>query len=360
MLRRMSNPPEPGAPWPPAGRALCDASVQLRQLLRDCGPTWDTARQTAKLLARTLSRPQPGGRVEGVRRRATHDWSMAIPFGFQPEQTSSPLRVAAICHVFHPDMAAELRDQIARIPGPLDVAVSTDTAEKCVQITQAFQRWDKGAVDVRIVENRGRDISPKVVTFADLASRYDVVLYLHSKRSSHFVDGPGWCRYLLNTLVGSSAAAISILEAFRRDPRLGLVMAQHWEPLRDRLDWGDNYFIARDLARRMNIDLTPGHMLDFPSGSMFWARPAALRPLFALGWTPEHFPAEMGQHDGTPAHAIERLFLFICEAAGYRWAKVCDPSSVVSKDAVIPIASHVALDRFRKRHSFRLTALGPS
>jgi lipopolysaccharide biosynthesis protein len=92
---------------------------------------------------------------------------------------------------------------------------------------------------------------------------------------------------------------------------------------------------------------------------MFWARPAALRPLLGLGWRAEDFPDEEGQIDGTPAHAVERLFLFACEAAGYRWAKICDPAEAQHAPTVIRIDTTAALDAYRRRHGFRLTALGP-
>jgi lipopolysaccharide biosynthesis protein len=327
--------------------------------MRDVGPTPAAARQLAKLLVRTLAWAGPDQQILGIGRPAAHDASMAVPFGNTPEAPFA-LRVAAACHMFYPELAAESRAVLANIPGRLDLLLTTDTEEKRAALAASFDGWDKGALEVRVVANRGRDIGPKLTACGDLYASHDVVLFLHSKRDTHFADGPVWRRYLLHNLAGSPAIAGSILTAFQRDPHLGIVMAQHWPPLRGRLDWGGNFHIARGLARRMGIGLTPGHVLDFPSGSMFWARPAALRPLLDLHWRAEDFPEEAGQRDSTAAHAAERLFLFVCEAAGYRWAKVSDPTQAGAAEAAIRIDEPAALDGFHRRHGFRLTALGPA
>lgn len=337
------------------------AAIQIRQIFRDLGMTISAARYCVKILLCMSIPAKPGSRVDGIRRHPTHDNSMAVPFGFVSVETPPPpFRVAVACHMFHPDLSSEFREYLSQIPGKLDLIFSTDTDEKRIEIVQAFTGWRKGEVDVRIVANRGRDIAPKLIAYGDMYENYDLVLYIHSKRNSHFVDGTGWRHYLLHNLAGSPAISASIIDAFGRDSRLGIVMPQHWDALQRRLDWGDNFFIARALARRMGISLSPGHVVDFPSGSMFWARPAALRPLLDLGWRVEDFPSEMGQLDGTPAHAVERLFLYVCEAAGYRWVKVCDPSTTKYPQAVIPIETPAAFEEFCRYRSFRLTALGPS
>jgi lipopolysaccharide biosynthesis protein len=64
---------------------------------------------------------------------------------------------------------------------------------------------------------------------------------------------------------------------------------------------------------------------DFPNGTMFWCRPAALKPLLnlRLGW--EDYPPEPVPYDGTILHAIERILPFVAENQGYHFATTHTP-----------------------------------
>ena len=73
------------------------------------------------------------------------------------------------------------------------------------------------------------------------------------------------------------------------------------------------------LANRLGIaDLLPKATFNFPVGTMFWARPAALMPLFELGLTWDDYPTEPIANDGSLLHAIERILPFVVEASGFR------------------------------------------
>src|SRR5206468_8183486 len=98
-------------------------------------------------------------------------------------------------------------------------------------------------------------------------------------------------------------------------------------------------------------------VLDFPSGSMFWARSPALRPLLDLGLATEDFEEEAGQIDGTLAHAIEHLYFHACEHAGYDWIKVARPELLAHTPAIVSAETPEELDRFFDRFVLRL--LGP-
>ena len=175
------------------------------------------------------------------------------------------------------------------------------------------------------VPNVGRDIAPKLVSFTDIYSRYEYVVLLHGKRSTHATVLAPWRQFMLESLLGSPSVVASILSIFDDQPNVGMVAAQHFEPVRQWLGWGRNFARSQVLARRMGFRLNPGRPLDFPSGSMFWVRSAALRPLLDLRLRFEDFDPEQGQQDGTLAHALEHLFFFACEFAGYDWIKVAQP-----------------------------------
>ncbi len=53
---------------------------------------------------------------------------------------------------------------------------------------------------------------------------------------------------------------------------------------------------------------------------MFWARSAALAPLFKLGIDWDSYPKEPAPIDGTILHALERMLPFVAQHAGYRYA----------------------------------------
>ncbi|WP_295633310.1 rhamnan synthesis F family protein [Novosphingobium sp.] len=284
---------------------------------------------------------------------ADRDFSLGVPFGFEPALSATP-RVAAMIHMFHPELAAEFALLLHHLPDNAAVLISTDTQAKRRDILAAFGTWDKGAVEVRIVPNRGRDMAPKLTSFTDRYAEFDLVLFLHSKKTEFSTAGEGWRELLLGGLCGSDTVVRSILALFEADPALGLVFPQHHEPIRPFTGWEYNFAAARALGRRMGVELRRDGMIEFPSGSMFWARPAALAPILVLGLTADDFPEEAAQTDATTAHAIERLFALAAELAGFGWLKVAAPACYANRETIVIPRSAADLEAFIQRPRLRL------
>jgi lipopolysaccharide biosynthesis protein len=149
----------------------------------------------------------------------------------------------------------------------------------------------------------------------------NTLIHLHTKRSPHGGDPlEGWLDYLLGNLLGSQQIVKSVFKLFW-EFNIGIVYPQHFFFVRKLLNWGYDFeFAAALLSHKL-------HLLEFPSGSIFWGRSAAVRPLLDLQLQFSDFPDEAGQIDGTLAHAIERTILYFAELAGFRWAKILSDSA---------------------------------
>ena len=302
-----------------------------------------------------------GGHVHTpeVARPIENDYSVAVPFAYPMADLAPAPNLAVICHIFHENLTGEIQHYLRNIPFKADVFISTDSAAKKTIIERQFASWDGGSVTICVTENRGRDIAPKLIAFRDVYDDYEFVLHLHSKQSSHDSVLSSWRGYLLENMLGSPEIVRSVFEAFTREPKLGLVASQHFEPVRAWINWGGNLDLANGLIKRIGGEpFSYHHALDFPSGSMFWARSAALKPLLDLRLSLEDFATEQGQVDGTLAHAIERLFYIACEQAGFTWLKIAQPDLFGATPGIVPINDPADLHGFMKRHGVSLT--GPS
>jgi rhamnosyltransferase len=225
-------------------------------------------------------------------------------------------RIAVCLHLFYPDLWPTLRAALDAIPEPWDLYVSVP-AFAC---TRSLARIAEEHPSVRFMPcaNRGRDVLPFLNWLAmGVFDRYDAVCKLHSKRSPHMRHGAKWLAQMLESLLGEPQTVAGIIEWFRSTPDLGLVGPRAWliGP-GHRSHQGSNSRALATLMRHTSLSKTA---LDSPffAGTMFWFRPAALAGLRDLGLRGRDFPLEMGQTDGTSAHALERLICPLMEQAGY-------------------------------------------
>ena len=280
--------------------------------------------------------------TEHIRLKNKNDFALKVPLDFSSPPTS--LRVAAVVHIFYPELAAELKNLLLNIPCAADVYISTTSPEKKSEIEEVFRDFDKGRVVVKIFPNRGRDIAPAFVGFKDIYKNYDACVHIHSKKSPHAKTRlTGWRDHLYKNLLGSPEIVGNILQILSND-KVGAVFPQYFPPIRIFINWGANYSITKNFLHKLGIDIDNRNLIEFPAGSMFWFKPQALAPLLDSDLTFEDFPEESGQVDGTIAHAIERAFLFIVEASGFIWTKIDNGENNLGITPLLNTASQAALD----------------
>jgi lipopolysaccharide biosynthesis protein len=84
------------------------------------------------------------------------------------------------------------------------------------------------------------------------------------------------------------------------------------------LSWLANRPMTLKIAGRLGVPADK-FQLDFFAGTMFWARPEALKPLRDLKLAAE-MPDERGLVDGDLPHALERVLPTSVLVAGYKLA----------------------------------------
>ncbi|WP_239350282.1 HAD-IA family hydrolase [Snodgrassella communis] len=239
----------------------------------------------------------------------------------QSQNLKSPPGIIGIhCHIFYNDLINEFVIQLSKIPFKFDLFISVpeeDTLKKCQQKFKKIKNVKQTVI--KIVPNRGRDIAPMFVEFGHELRKYDYIAHLQSKKSKYNNGATnGWREYLFNTLFGSSLNIKRIFTLFTEDKKLGIIYPQMFHRLPSAaFTWLANRAQGQQLLDKMKLPMIDGYF-NFPAGSMFWAKTAAILPLFDLnlGW--KDFPEERGQTDGTLAHALERLLGIVPSQIGYK------------------------------------------
>lgn len=235
-------------------------------------------------------------------------------------------------HLHFPDLLQEMAYWLGHVPFPFALYVSvTDPAS--VEETRRVLRdtLPEAQVTVRSVENRGRDLGPFVTEFAGALAGHEFVGHIHGKRSVHSNWKSDWRRQLLVHLLGSPASIRAVFDRFAADPELGMVFPVYHHSLRQQIAWGNNFSACQKLAHTLGLHIEADKLVLFPAGSMFWARSISLEPLLNAGLDLTLFPAETGQLDGTPAHAMERLFGEIVSNQGGRVMQIRNERAYTSR-----------------------------
>jgi len=261
--------------------------------------------ETRNPLAHFIEQAKPSG-----------SWLMPLIRASKTSPGPTRLSTAMHVHAYYPELMEELLACLAVNLSRCDLLVTTGRNEDLEQIKKSLRSYDRGEVQVSVVPNRGRDIGPFLTAFQWLKTKYDLVGHLHCKKTPNLdpAVGESWRHFLWWNLVGKDFPMLDLIaKQFEDNKRLGLVFPD--DP--HIVGWWSNRECAEALATKMRLTAALPQAFEFPVGTMFWCRPAALRPLFDLRLTWDDYPVEPVPIDGTILHAIERLLPFVAQNEGY-------------------------------------------
>src|SRR5438034_103546 len=146
-------------------------------------------------------------------------------------------------------------------------------------------------------------------------------------RRKHRTWGAGWANSggnLMDPLLGSDNSVSRVVRAFSEQSDLGLLAPEGsiMDLRRITANMFNTIWLDRLLNRMDRPDLIGNYAFQFPAGSMYWFRVAALAGLDDFVLAEDEFEEECGQTDGTLAHAVERLVALFAEQRGYRMGEI--------------------------------------
>lgn len=235
-------------------------------------------------------------------------------------------KIALIMHLYFEDLIEDSYQWASAIPPEADVYITTNTEKKKQAIEAGFSKLDCSHFEVRVIENRGRDVSSLLVGVADIIENYDYLCFVHDKKTTQLLPasvGESFAYKCFSNTLYNRAFVYNVLTTFEENPRLGILSPpapNHADffPLIGQ-EWGKNYLNTKQLAEKLNIAVPMDETKPpiAPFGTFFWFRSSALKPLLKKEWDYSDFPKEPNKNDGTILHAIERLYPFSAQQAGY-------------------------------------------
>lgn len=240
-------------------------------------------------------------------------------------------KIALVMHLYFEDLLEESYRYVSAMPEQADIYLTTDTERKKKAIERVFSKLPCNKLEVRVIQNRGRDVSSLLVGVKDVIMDYDIACFAHDKKTAQVSPGTigaSFAYKCFENILSNKTYVANIIDTFVKNPRLGILSPP--EPNHSAFfttigfEWGPNYDVTRKLAKELGLTI-PMNVYKppiAPLGTMFWFRPEAMKPLYAKNWEYEDFPPEPNKIDGTLLHAVERIYPFIVQEAGY-YPSVC-------------------------------------
>lgn len=256
--------------------------------------------------------------------------------------------IAIHLHLFYVDLLPEFVEYFKNISYPFNLYISCVKGADEAYIKEYTKRElpNMQKVVVKILPNRGRDIAPFYVGFGKEILQHKYVLHVHSKKSKHIETGGGdWRVYSLDSLLGSTELIENIINKFEKEASVGLMYPEvHPDIPMIGFTWMANGDGGQAFLNEMGIPYERG-LFSYPTGSFFWARVDAIKPIFEKGLTYKDFPDEKGQIDGTLAHVLERAIAFVNKACGFHSYIIDTKEKIMRYDrSTKPFRDYMKLD----------------
>lgn len=235
------------------------------------------------------------------------------------------LRIALVIHVYYMDLLDQTIRYIRSMPAGSDIIITVGSDDN----RQLVEERCSGLpyhVDVRLIENRGRDVSALLIGGGADLMKYDYVCFAHDKKVTQLSPqsiGDGFAYKCFENILASKEYVSNVIQLFESNPRLGIAMptppnhADYFPGYT--FPWGPNFDGTKKLLEDLGFSVPLDVMKEpvAPMGTMFWFRPQAFHGLLDREWKYTDFPPEPNKVDGSMLHFVERAYGYVPQGNGF-------------------------------------------
>lgn len=233
--------------------------------------------------------------------------------------------VALLIHLYYEDLVSESVDYISAISNDIDIYISTGNEKTYQKIKREIANRNICVKEIRKIENRGRDVASLLYYCKDLWNQYKILGFLHDKKSvgnDDIIQGDLFRYTIWENLLSDRNYVLNLLNRLEEEDQLGLIVPpvpKHgtyrnifWE------SWGENYENVKTLAKELGLQTDIDKMKKtLALSTCFWCKTKAFKKLYEHAFDIREFDLNPFPQDGTLSHAIERIFPFVAQDAGY-------------------------------------------
>lgn len=252
--------------------------------------------------------------------------NFVIPSNSYLTNMKTRAKVALVIHIYYEDEIQYCFEFAKNMPQTADVYITTP-AKNLELVTKIFEQMHCNKLDIRIANNRGRDVAALFVTCKDvLESDYDYICCIHDKKSPQvgILFGANFRDLTFENMLQSKEYVENIIHTFDENPRLGylgfpkMLGGPYWPVMYDSWAAESNFATTQQILDRCGIHNTIERNLPpIVYGNVFWCRPIALKPIVDLALEYNDFPEEPMAIDGTFSHGLERVVTYVAQSQGY-------------------------------------------
>ena len=136
-------------------------------------------------------------------------------------------RILLIFHIYFEDLLDESIKYMKSMPQNSDLLITTPKKELKEKIELKIKGIEFKNIKIRVIENRGRDVSSLLVGAKDVVMNYDYICFMHDKKTTQlepYCAGQGFRYKCYENNLATKEYVKNLIGLFKENKRLGMLM----------------------------------------------------------------------------------------------------------------------------------------